>query len=395
MQHPATALMAHYRMTSKYAYTLDKTRVTEDLLSVVDPEFRPDVMALVKANLRSNYDVTDGDSARQAVQMLREAATTGDALADENADFARRYPQLLALAGSAETAGFQYSRAVEIISRAVCCAYLTPEEAGGLLDGIAAEVRARFADWPQFVASCMLGKLLMTHHFDPQSDMVLSVEDYVKDMLLLLLSPARPLHCLGILPPGDGLAVQAALQALLPEPFDLQTFKDTTPVSAETAYEVLVWPAVQQYGIDQLLADDPAYRFRYVTDDASWFYRMLNDAPLFVSSTEQHPDELPLLVFDSKKILTTRGVYYRKDRMMFWGKQFFTAWEDGVRFEVKVSWTRSWLDVYVNGIKICGNALRKRKFADDDAEKAFLEHARKTLEDFLNSFAHSGDVQWR
>lgn len=394
MQHAATALMAHYRITSKYAYELDKVQVEKDFLSIIDPDFTPDMVDIAKANLRSNYDVVDRGSTYQIVQAFMEEAEAADSLADEDEHFLHQYQDLIKLAGEAGTASFQYSRSVEIISRSVFCNYLSQEEAGKLLDGMAGEVKERFADWPQFWASSMLGKLLMTYRFNPQSDMILSVEDYVKDVLLLLLSPARPLQYLTILPLGDTAPLQTALQGLLKEPFDMQAFKDTDAVSAETVYEVLVWPAIQKYGIDELLVDDPLHRIRFAADGAYHFHNFLNNTPLFMESLEQHPDEMPLLVFDSKKMVSTRGVYYRKDKMLFWGKEFFTAWADGARFEVKIPWMGGWLDVYIDGLKIDSYELRKQKFADDDAEKTFMESARQKLEDFLNSFAHN-TVKWR
>lgn len=393
MQHAATALMAHYRITSKYAYTLEPAQVEKDFLSVIDPDFTPEMMDIAKANLRSNYDVVDRNSADQTVQMLLEYAEAGDTLADEDEPFLHQHQDLIKLAGAAGTAGFQYSRSVEIISRSVFCGYLSEEEAGKLLDSIGSEVKRRFANWQQFWASSMLGKLLMTYRFNPQSDMVLAVEDYVKDVLLLLLSPSQPLQYLNILPPGDTAPLQTALQGLLQEPFDVQAFKDTDSVSAETVYEVLVWPALQKYDIASLLVDSPLTRICFASDGELYFHNFVNDTKLFMKNYEQSPDEMPLIVFD-KGMMSTRGVYYRKSKMVFWGDDCFTAWDDGARLTVKTPWEGGSLEIYINDIKIGYCQLRKQHFANEDAEKEFLETARQKLEDFLNSFAHSA-VQWR
>lgn len=393
MQHASIALMAHYRITSKYAYTLEPDQVKQDFLSVVDPDFTPEMMDIAKANLRCNYDVIDRNSAYQTVQMLLEHAEADDTFADEDGHFLRQHQDLLRLAGAAGTAGFQYSRSVEIISRSVFCGYLSEEEANNLLNGIGDEVKNLFANWQQFWASSMLGKLLMTCRFNPQSDMILAVEDYVKDVLLLLLSPSRPLQYLNILPLGDTAPLQTALQGLLQEPFDMQAFKDTDSVSAETAYEVLVWPALQKYDIANLLVGSPLTRMCFASDGEFYFHNFVNDTKLFMKNYEQFPDEMPLIVFD-KGMMSTRGVYYHKSKMVFWGDDYFTAWEDGARLTVKTPWEGGSLEIYINDIKIGYCQLRKQNFANEQAEKKFLDAARKKLEDFLNSFAHA-TIQWR
>lgn len=386
--------MAHYRMTSKYAYALDQAQIETDLLSVVDPDFTPDVLEIVQANLRSNYDVIDGPSAQQAVQALLQEAQTPASFTPEEAALLQRHPslaQLAELAGPAGTAGFHYSRAVEIISRAVSCGYLSEADAQQGLDAIGHAVSQGFAHWPQFWASCMQGKWLMTQRFNPESDMILSLEDYVKDLLLLLLSPAQPLQHLKLLLQGDSTRLQAALQALLPEPFDMQAFSDTSAISPEGMYDILVWPALQKYGLAELLVDTPLLRMNFASDGDFHFHSAVNATKLFVSNA--YANEMPLIVLDNG-LLTTRGLYYRKKKMMFFGDDHFVPWEGGLRFTVKVPWEGGSLDIYFNDIKIGSSTLRKQDFPSEKAEQAFVEKARQKVEDFLNSFSAS-TANWR
>lgn len=394
MQHAAIALMAHYRMCSRYAYAQDQAQIETDLLSVVDPEFTPEVLEIVQANLRSNYDVIDGPSTQQAVQALLQDAQPRASFTPKDKALLQSNPslaQLAELADTAETAGFQYSRAVETISRAVSCGYLDEADALQWLDTIGQAVSQRFASWTQFWASSMLGKWLMTHRFNPESDMILSVEDYVKDLLLLLLSPAQPLQHLSLLPLGDNAPLQAALQALLPEPFDMQAFSNSAAISPEGMYEILVWPALQKYGLTELLVDNPLLRMNFVSDGDFHFHNAVNATKLFVNN--EYTEEIPLIVL-SNGLLTTRGLYYRQKKMVFFGDDHFVPWEGGLRFTVKVPWDQGSLNVYFNDIKVGSCTLRDQDFPSEKAERAFVEKARQSLEDFLNNFATS-TTSWR
>lgn len=58
--------MAHYRMSSNCAHTLNQAQIKTDWLFVVEPNFTPEVLEIVQAHLRSHYNVIDGPSTQQA-----------------------------------------------------------------------------------------------------------------------------------------------------------------------------------------------------------------------------------------------------------------------------------------------------------------------------------------
>lgn len=378
MKHPAVALMAHYRMTSKYAHPVDRQEVEADLLAIVDPDFSAEYREIVEANLRGNYGIADGQSAREAVQKLLENASSAATVADT---VAQRYAALTALAGNHGTAAFDYARAVEIACRAVWVDYLRPEEAATLLDGIAEQAKARFADWPQFLAGCLLGKLAKG---GAEGDFIQSAQETLADMLLLLQSPARPLEALTLLPLGDTHAANALFgeyyAQLAGEPFDLQNYSAEGGIGAEGLFEIIVAPALQAFGIADILTDNRLMRMNFLCDGENYFDLHVSQHKPYQESTLE--GEIPLVVFEHG-LLTTHGLYYRKRKMVFLGEDHFVPWDAGVQFEVKIPWSGGSLDIYGQGVSLGSSSIAKQKFANEEAEKAFMQDAKAKLEGFF------------
>ncbi|HEL2299546.1 TPA: DUF1266 domain-containing protein [Streptococcus suis] len=105
-----------------------------------------------------------------------------------NPDVKDFYLSLNSLTGSRTIQGFDDCRIIDVLTKSYAARLITKEEFEELFTKQTERIKNSYQTWEQYLASCVLGKLLQ---FVPSSETITSVEEYVVDVYSFCIAPTN------------------------------------------------------------------------------------------------------------------------------------------------------------------------------------------------------------
>ncbi|HFI0453322.1 TPA: DUF1266 domain-containing protein [Streptococcus suis] len=144
--------------------------------------------------LETNYGITDESSLKEEIDKLEDGRY--HALEDVSSfidgigtpDVKDFYLSLNSLTGSQLIKGFDDCRIIDVLTKSYATRLITKEEFEELFTKQTERIKNSYQTWEQYLASCVMGKLLQ---YVPSSETITSVEEYVVDVYSFCIAPTN------------------------------------------------------------------------------------------------------------------------------------------------------------------------------------------------------------
>lgn len=194
MQSEYVLLCSPYRYSSVFANAVNKQLIEKELLSVVMPGVNITTRSMLRTMLETNYGITDESSLKEEIDKLEDGRY--HALEDVSSfidgigtpDVKDFYLSLNSLTGSQLIKGFDDCRIIDVLTKSYATRLITKEEFEELFTKQTERIKNSYQTWEQYLASCVMGKLLQ---YVPSSETITSVEEYVVDVYSFCIAPTN------------------------------------------------------------------------------------------------------------------------------------------------------------------------------------------------------------
>lgn len=220
MQSEYVLLCSPYRYSSVFANSVNRQFIEKELMSVVMPGVNMMTRGLLRTMLETNYGITDYSSLKEEIDKLEDGRY--HALEDVSSfidgigtpDVKDFYLSLNSLTGSQLIKGFDDCRIIDVLTKSYATRLITKEEFEELFTKQTERIKNSYQTWEQYLASCVMGKLLQ---YVPSSETITSVEEYVVDVYSFCIAPTN-VFAYGTFWANHDLAhLTALLENFLPE----------------------------------------------------------------------------------------------------------------------------------------------------------------------------------
>lgn len=222
MQSEYVLLCSPYRYSSVFANVVNRQFIEKELLSVVMPGVNITTRSMLRTMLETNYGITDESSLKEEIASLENGSYRALELEEvslfidgiENPIVKEFYLSLHELTSSQDIQGFDDCRIIDALTKSYAARLISKEEFEELFTKQTERIRNSFQNWEQYLASCVLGKLLQ---FIPASETITSVEEYIIDIYSFCIAPIN-VFAYGTFWANHDLAhLTALLEKFLPE----------------------------------------------------------------------------------------------------------------------------------------------------------------------------------
>nr|WP_241635383.1 DUF1266 domain-containing protein [Fusobacterium gastrosuis] len=194
MQSEYVLLCSPYRYNSVLANPVNKKFVEKELMSVIMPGVNITTRNMLQTMLETNYGITDYSSLKEEIDKLEDGRY--HALEDVSSfidgigtpDVKDFYLSLNSLTGSQLIKGFDDCRIIDVLTKSYATRLITKEEFEELFTKQTERIKNSYQTWEQYLASCVMGKLLQ---YVPSSETITSVEEYVVDVYSFCIAPTN------------------------------------------------------------------------------------------------------------------------------------------------------------------------------------------------------------
>ncbi|MGQ7323532.1 DUF1266 domain-containing protein [Streptococcus suis] len=194
MQSEYVLLCSPYRYSSVFSNSVNRQFIEKELMSVVMPGVNIMTRGLLRTMLETNYGITDYSSLKEEIDKLEDGRY--HALEDVSSfidgigtpDVKDFYLSLNSLTGSQLIKGFDDCRIIDVLTKSYATRLITKEEFEELFTKQTERIKNSYQTWEQYLASCVMGKLLQ---YVPSSETITSVEEYVVDVYSFCIAPTN------------------------------------------------------------------------------------------------------------------------------------------------------------------------------------------------------------
>lgn len=373
MKSPYLLLASPYRFSSAFFQEVDKPLIDKELLSVVLSGTNAATRPLIKMGLQANYGITDQASLLQELERLergdyRTITDLEDFMSNQVASaMAPTYQALLDLAGAAGLGGFDDCRIIDTLTKAYAARLIDQTSFDQIFAQHTQRIAASYTSWEQYLASCVLGKLLQLL---PASWSITSQEEYLFAIYAFSVAPTpvfafgdfwensdltnltRILETIlgqelvsevksqqeldartgipGLDRPSDDLAAVLEDFHLDPQAMDLQRFRRISQLAETVLWQPLVdqnldWLISEKNGKEQAVLLLPQEFASY--ESAKWFWQN------YPKYQDLHDEQIFAMLdgtFSLNAILTEKGIYQFKKKLFGKPSRIFTPWSEVV-----------------------------------------------------------------
>lgn len=268
MQSEYVLLCSPYRYSSVFTYPVNKTLIERELLGVVMSGTNILARNMLCTMLEKNYGITDYLSLKEQIEALEKG--TYHAIKDVDYFIHEMFEpatkelllSLQALTHSRNLQGFDDCRIIDVLTKAFAANLITQKEFDELFSKQTERIKNSYHSWEQYLASCVLGKLLQ---FIPSSKTIVSVEEYVLDIYAFCIAPSN-VFSYGTFWPNHKLEhLTAWLEKLLPKEKVLSLKSSQNPTKDKipgfnTPSNDLLYH-FEENGLDANLIDEKRYAY--------------------------------------------------------------------------------------------------------------------------------------
>lgn len=196
MQSEYVLLCSPYRYNSILANPVNKKFVEKELMSVIMPGVNITTRNMLKTMLETNYDITNYVSLKKEIANLENGNYHALKLEEvssflngiENPIVKEFYLSLNELTGSQIIQGFDDCRIIDILTKSYASRLITKEQFEEIFTKQTERIKNSYQTWEQYLASCVLGKLLQ---YVPDSETITGVEEYIEDIYSFCIAPTN------------------------------------------------------------------------------------------------------------------------------------------------------------------------------------------------------------
>ncbi|WP_161978529.1 DUF1266 domain-containing protein [Streptococcus sp. S784/96/1] len=159
-------LCAPYRFEDNFLMKLSQRRIEKELYSAIMSGVTVVTRPMIKLGLRNNFDIVDKDSLLREVTNLQEGkyqnfSDVEAVIANvEDTHIQSLYQKLFDMTKGRGVQGFDDCRIIDTLTKAYTGKLLTETEFQELFDQQTERIQASYDSWEQYLASCVLGKLV-------------------------------------------------------------------------------------------------------------------------------------------------------------------------------------------------------------------------------------------
>lgn len=281
MQSEYVLLCSPYRYNSVLANPVNKKFVEKELMSVIMPGVNITARNMLQTMLETNYGITNYVSLKKEIANLENGNYHALKLEEissflngiENPIVKEFYLSLKNLTGDQTIKGFDDCRIIDVLTKSYASRLITKEQFEEFFTEQTVRIENSYQSWEQYLASCVLGKLLQ---FVPNSETITSVEDYIVDVYSFCIAPTN-VFSYGTFWANHELSnLTALLESFLPEEIvedlksvqNLVNYNDKIPgLNAPSNYLIAYFD--ENY-IDTNLID--ANRYEYLSELADYVF---------------------------------------------------------------------------------------------------------------------------
>ncbi|MCI5724863.1 DUF1266 domain-containing protein [Fusobacterium sp.] len=281
MQSEYVLLCSPYRYNSVLANPVNKKFVEKELMSVIMPGVNITARNMLQTMLETNYGITNYSSLKEEIDRLENGSYHALELEEvspflngiKNLFVKEFYLSLNELTGSRIFQGFDDCRIIDVLTKSYASRLITKEQFEEIFTKQTERIKNSYQTWEQYLASCVLGKLLQ---FVPDSETITSVEDYIVDVYSFCIAPTN-VFSYGTFWANHELSnLTALLESFLPEEIvedlksvqNLVNYNDKIPgLNAPSNYLIAYFD--ENY-IDTNLID--ANRYEYLSELADYVF---------------------------------------------------------------------------------------------------------------------------
>lgn len=196
MQSEYVLLCSPYRYNSVLANPVNKKFVEKELMSVIMPGVNITTRNMLQTMLETNYGITNYSSLKEEIDKLEDGRYHALELEEVSSfidgigtpDVKDFYLSLNSLTGSQLIKGFDDCRIIDVLTKSYATRLITKEEFEELFTKQTERIKNSYQTWEQYLASCVMGKLLQ---YVPSSETITSVEEYVVDVYSFCIAPTN------------------------------------------------------------------------------------------------------------------------------------------------------------------------------------------------------------
>lgn len=194
MKSKYTLLCSPYRYIPMFASNVDKEIVEKNLLNVKLSDNNIFNRGLIRYGLNANYGISNSIRLVQEIESFErgEYRAVENVLeiidAIENNHFKQTCLALYDLANGMSIQGFDDCRIIDVLTKAYTAELINEEQFDKLFSSHTERIERCYTSWEQYLASCVLGKILQ---LIPESDTVVSVDDYLLDIYSFCIAPTN------------------------------------------------------------------------------------------------------------------------------------------------------------------------------------------------------------
>lgn len=196
MQSEYVLLCSPYRYISVLANPVNKKFVEKEFMSVIMPGVNITTRNMLKNMLETNYGITNYVSLKKEIANLENGNYHALKLEEissflngiENPIVKEFYLSLNELTGSQIIQGFDDCRIIDVLTKSYASRLIPKEQFEEIFTEQTVRIENSYQSWEQYLASCVLGKLLQ---FIPDSETITSVEDYIIDIYSFCIAPTN------------------------------------------------------------------------------------------------------------------------------------------------------------------------------------------------------------
>lgn len=196
MKSEYVLLCSPYRYNSVLANPVNKKFVEKEFMSVIMPGVNITTRNMLQTMLETNYGITNYSSLKEEIDRLENGSYNALELEEvsqflngiENLFVKEFYLSLKNLTGNQTIKGFDDCRIIDVLTKSYASRLITKEQFEEIFTKQTERIHNSYQTWEQYLASCVLGKLLQ---FVPDSETITSVEDYIVDVYSFCIAPTN------------------------------------------------------------------------------------------------------------------------------------------------------------------------------------------------------------
>lgn len=180
-------LCAPYRFENRFVTELDKEVVDKELLPIVLPNVNILTRFLVKHGLKKNFGIVNKHTLVNEIRALKQgdyravkneekALTAVLEELTEDTNLLEILGRLQALSKGKGVQGFDDCRIIDVLTKAYAGKLVSQAEFQELFDQETTRIKQDYESWEQYLASCVLGKILQ---FAPTSSTIVTEESFI------------------------------------------------------------------------------------------------------------------------------------------------------------------------------------------------------------------------